>query len=196
MKKFFDVVKVNFEDELEQYFADVEVESIKMTKGKDALNFYLVSKYIIPYDIIEEAEEKTANDLYDRDNVSGSGNGELIKLINFRLRYELDSAWNCKNIFEKVENDFYKELKFHMPIAKSFIKEEFTEFTDDNTLKLGFDHISSFEAIQHEIVDYIKDTFKNKYGRDITINIQWVESSYGGNASYEAAIKSNSYIDE
>lgn len=195
MKKFFDVVKVNFEDELEQYFADVEVESIKMTKGKDALNFYLVSKYIIPYDIIEEAEEKTANGLYDRDNVSGSGNGELIKLINFRLRYELDSAWNCKNIFEKVENDFYKELKNNMPIAKSFIKEEFTEFTDDNTLKLGFDHISSFEAIQHEIVDYIKDTFKNKYGRDITINIQWVESSYGRNASYEAAIKSNSYID-
>ena len=180
MKKFFDVVKVNFEDEISSYFENVEVESIKMTKDKKALNFYLVSKYIIPYDIITEAEDITSKELYgNKDNYDYSERYELPKkVVNFKFRYELDPAWNCKNIFEKIENDFYRELKVAMPTAKAFIKKEYTEFTDDNTLKLGFDHISSFETKQYEIVDYIKKLYKERYDKDITINIQWLENNY------------------
>ena len=46
MKKFFEVVKVNLSDDIAKYFRDVEVESIKTTKNKDALHFYIVSKDI------------------------------------------------------------------------------------------------------------------------------------------------------
>ncbi len=189
MKKFFDVVKTKLDEDIEVYFQNVEVESIKKTKTSDALNFYLVSKDYIPYDVIKEAEIISAKDLLGID-VKENADGIDVKNnpIRFYVRYELTEKSSSKAIYESTKKDIFKYLRDDKPTARSFLRDEYIEFTDDDTLQIGFDHIKSFEKQQLEIIDYFKDYFKLRFDKNINVNILWLENDYSDNkqsVSYE-----------
>ena len=176
MKKFFDVVKTKLDEDTEMYFQNVEVESIKKTKNNDALNFYLISHDLIPYDVIKDAEKITARDILNMDIKENADESPKFRCpIRFNFRYELTKDISSREIYELTKKDIFKFLKEDKPTAISFLRDEYIEFTDDNTLQLGFDHIKSFEKQQSEIVDYFKAYFKLKFDKDINVNILWLE---------------------
>ena len=178
MKNFFDVVKVNIDDDIEKYFKKVEVESIKKTKDGKALNFYLVSKDLIPYDVIKKAEHDAILDLFNLTEEDLLNDENVLNSIKFNVRYELDDKWTCKLIFEQAKNDIYKEMKEYKATLRNFIKDDYIEWTNDSTLQLGFDQVESFKNRQYEIVDYLKNLFSHKFGRKLDINILWLENDY------------------
>ena len=178
MKKFFDVVKVNIDDDIEKYFEEIEVESIKKTKDGKAPNFYLVSKDLIPYDVIKRAEQNTVLDLFHLTMSDIENNINLLKSVRFNIRYELDDKWTCKLIFEQAKHDIYKEMKDYKATLRNFIKDDYIEWTDDNTLQLGFDQVDSFKNKQYELVDYLKNIFWHKFNKKLDINILWLENDY------------------
>ena len=181
MKKFFDVVKVNIDEDIEKYFKEIEVESIKKTKDGKALNFYLVSKDLIPYDVIKRAEKNTVLDLFNLTETDIENDLGLLNFVHFNIRYELDDKWTCKLIFEQAKYDIFKELKDYKTTLRTFIRDDYIEWTNDNTLQLGFDQVDSFKDKQFEIVDYLKDLFLHKFGRKLDINILWLENDYNTN---------------
>ena len=63
MDRFLDVVKLDLDENIERYFRDVEVESIKKNKTHNTLNFCLVSYNIIPYSYIKAIKEDMARQL-------------------------------------------------------------------------------------------------------------------------------------
>ena len=67
MDRFLDVVKIDFDENIEKFFRDVEVESIKKSKSQNTLNFYLVSYNIIPYSYLKAVREIIANELFKID---------------------------------------------------------------------------------------------------------------------------------
>ena len=111
MKKFFDAVKVNIDEDIEKYFKEIEVESIKKTKDGKTLNFYLLSKDLIPYDVIKRAEKNTVLDLFNLTETDIENDLGLLNSVHFNIRYELDDKWTCKLIFEQAKYDIFKELK-------------------------------------------------------------------------------------
>ena len=192
MKKFFDVVKVNIDEDIEKYFKEVEVESIKKTRDGKALNFYLVSKDLIPYDVIKRAEKNVILDLFNLTEDNLENDLSLLDSIHFNLRYELDSKWTCKLIFEQTKNDIFKELKDYKTTLRTFIKDDYIEWTNDNTMQLGFDQVESFKSKQFEIVNYLKALFLHKYGRTLDINILWLENDYNISKDSENTLSDDS----
>ena len=176
MKKFFETVKIKFDVELEKYFKNVEVESVKTTRAKDTLNFYLVSKDIIPYDAIKQAEKRIEKELFDGFIDEEKPNRhDIVKIF---IRYDIEEGLSAKKIYELIRKDLFKELKDISYTNSVFLRDEYISWTDANTLQIGFDHIDSLKKKQDEIVDFIKYIFKMRFGIDIVINILWLENNY------------------
>lgn len=200
MKKFFDVVKIKLDDNEARYFNEVDIDSIKTTPEKKSLKFYLVAKDYIPYELIKKVEIDTAKELFKLDTAKAS-NGKSIKPVNFFIRYNLDNDFSCEKIYELIKKDIHKELKDKMPVVSAFLNDEYVEFVDDNTLRIGFDHIDAFKSKQEDIVRFIRDIYKTRFDREINIEIQWLENNYGrpNNEKIEQkidAIKPNSIKNE
>lgn len=189
MKKFFEAVRIELGSDISKYFRDVEVESIKTTKKRDTLKFNLVAKDIIPYDAIVKAKNEITNELfksYGSNEVKKKQAEDFVKIV---VKYDLDKSLNCKQIYELINKDLFKEMKEQGSIYNAFIWDEYLTWTDANTLQMGFDHIESLENIQLKIVDFIKDVFRERFGRELTINILWLENNYSTN-SHRKKVKS------
>ncbi|MBO6134416.1 MAG: PolC-type DNA polymerase III [Lachnospiraceae bacterium] len=192
MKKFFDVVKINFDEDIERYFEEVEVESIKTTKEKKTLNFYLVAKDYIPYDILNAAKREAAVKLFNIDKEEVA-NEEFKNPIIFNVRYIYSDNVTCKDIYDLIKKDLYKEIKEKMLVAKALIKDEYMSFVDDSTLRISFDHIDTFKKNQDAIVDFIKLVYKERFDRNLAVEIQWLERNYSDERSETIKYEKDTY---
>ena len=178
MERFLDVVKVNLGENIARFFSEVEVESVKRSKKTDTLNFYLVSRNYIPYDYIKTARKIMAEQLvnYNEDSVEVI-NGVKTNPINLIIKYDLPETYTPKLIYEDIKVDLYKEIKEKNITCAAFFIQDNIEFLNDTDLLIKFDHIVSFEKYQQELVDTLKAIFKERFGKELNVFIQWLEYS-------------------
>ena len=105
MDRFLDVVKLDLDENIERYFRDVEVESIKKNKTHNTLNFCLVSYNIIPYSYIKALKDEMADQLLDVDKTK-SGNG-FTNPIKLNIKYKLSDNYTSKAIYDEIRKDLF-----------------------------------------------------------------------------------------
>ena len=177
MEKFFDAVKIKFNGNLDSYFKDVEVESIKRNKNTNTLNFYLVSYNLIRREIIKNAEIDMANQLLNIDiKTMQEHNGFFNNPIKLIVKYKLSDIYTSKIIFEEIKRDLFYELKESKMLYSAFFRNDNVHFINDNTMELSLIESKEFEDAQNELIKMIDSIFKNRYGRDIVIKRKKVKS--------------------
>ena len=168
-----DAVKVEFDESIERYFRDVEVESIKKSKH-NTLNFCLISYNIIPYSYIKAAREIMASQLFNID-INEEKKSNFVNPVSINIKYKLSSKYTPKTIYDEIRKDLFDELKDIKLLYAAFFRKDNISFTDDNTMEISFVKSKSFEDTQKELVDTLENIFSNRYERDLKININWKE---------------------
>ena len=188
MEKFFDAIKIKFKDSnVESYFNDVEVESIKKNNTNNTLNFYLVSYNIIKRDIIKDAEIDMASQLFNIDvKKLQNENNSFSNPINLIFKYKLSNAYTSKTIYEEIKKDLYYELKESKVVYSAFFRNDNVKFINDNTMELSLIKAKEFEDVQNELVDILNNIFKNRYNRDLDIRIKLIENVNPNNVNFRA----------
>ena len=174
MERFLDIVKIDFDENIERYFRDVEVESIKKSKSHNTLNFYLVSYNIIPYNYLKEVRSIMAKNLLDL-NSDDTNSENYANPINLNIKYKLSDNYTCKAIYDEIRRDLFDELKEIKVLYAAFFRHDKIKFLDDNTMQISLIKAKEFKDIQTELVKSIKNIFENRYNRNINIEIDWNE---------------------
>ena len=176
MDRLFDVVKIDFDENIEKYFRDVEVECVKKSKNHNTLNFYLVSYNIIPYSYIKAMREIMANKLL---NINVEKEKEIDKdfsnPIRLTLKYKLSNNYTSKLIYDDIRRDLFDELKETKLLYAALFRNDNVNFIDDNTMEITFVKSNELAEIQKELIDVIKNVFVNRYGKDIEIRTNYVD---------------------
>ena len=178
MEKFFDVVKIKFRDNIETYFKDVEVESIKRNKNNNTLNFYLVSYNLIKHEIIKDAEVDLANQLLNIDISLLKKKNNTINPVKLIIKYKLSDKYTSKVIYEEIKRDLFFELKESKVIYSAFFRNDNVKFLNDNTMELTFIKSNEFNDIQEELVDILDNIFKNRYGKELIIKTKHIDNEH------------------
>ncbi|MBR1453133.1 MAG: hypothetical protein IJ593_00585, partial [Lachnospiraceae bacterium] len=106
MDRFLDVVKIDFSENIEKYFRDVEVESIKKSKTHNTLNFYLISQNLIPYMYKKATEEIMTSKLFNVDSAKQNTNDTNFNSpINLNIKYKLSDNYTAKAIYDEIRKD-------------------------------------------------------------------------------------------
>ena len=168
MERFLDIVKIDFDENIERYFRDVEVESIKKSKSHNTLNFYLVSYNIIPYNYLKEVRSIMAKNLLDL-NSDDTNSENYANPINSNIKYKLSDNYTCKAIYDEIRRDLFDELKEIKVLYAAFFRHDKIKFLDDNTMQISLIKAKEFKDIQTELVKSIKNIFENRYNRNINI---------------------------
>ena len=166
MDKFLDVVKINFDSSVERYFESVEVESVKMSKTQNTLNFYLVSSNTIPYNYIKAVKKYMAETMFGVEN---------IKPINLSIKYNLSDKYTARVLYEEIRKDIFEELKDKNALYTAFFRKDNVEFIDDSTMKITFVTSKEFKDVQSQVVNEVRNLFLNIYNKDINIIINYVD---------------------
>ncbi len=178
MKKFVETLKVKLNNNVERYFKDVEVESIKHFNANNCLNFNLVSYNLISRDIIIDAENDVASQLFDINiNNIMKENHNFINPIKFNLKYVLDDKYTCKAIYEEIRKDLFNELIDKKVIYGAFFRNDNVKFVDDETMEITFIKSDIFKQDENELIDILNKLFLNRYNRILKINVKYVENS-------------------
>ena len=178
MDRLLDVLKIDFDENIEKYFRDVEVESIKKSKTYNTLNFYLVSYNIIPYNYIKAIREIMANKLLNINvEKERENNKDFINPIKLTLKYKLSDNYTTKLIYEDIRRDLFEELKETKLMYAALFRTDNVNFVDDNTMEVTFVKSKEMAEVQKELINIIKNIFVNRYGKDIEIKVNLVEFS-------------------
>ncbi|MBO6119745.1 MAG: PolC-type DNA polymerase III [Lachnospiraceae bacterium] len=176
MDRFLDVVKIDFSENIEKYFRDVEVESIKKSKTHNTLNFYLISQNLIPYMYKKATEEIMTSKLFNVDSAKQNTNDtNLNSPINLNIKYKLSDNYTAKAIYDEIRKDLFDELKDIRVLYAAFFRQDNIKFTDDDTMEITFVKAKEFKSVQDELVNTIKNIFENRYGKKINIKINLVD---------------------
>ena len=173
MDRFLDVVKLDLDENIERYFRDVEVESIKKNKTHNTLNFCLVSYNIIPYSYIKAIKEDMARQLLNG-NVDMS-DATFINPIKLNIKYKLSDSYTSKAIYEEVRKDLFDELKDAKIIYGAFFRHDKIKFIDNDVMEITFVKSKEFSEIQSELTKFIEDVFTNRYGKKFELRVNWEE---------------------
>ena len=201
MKKFSEAVKVKLNSNIESYFRDVEVESIKHNNTSNTISFYLISYNIINRDIIKAAENDVANQLFNI-NVKdlSDQNNSFINPVRFSFKYKLDDKYTCKEIYDEIKKDLFHELKDLKVIYTAFFRNDNVKFIDDNTMEISFLQSDIFKDVESELLSIINDIFHNRYNRDLKIITKFVDnidikSTMSFNRMIKNSVESNADVD-
>ena len=201
MKKFSEAVKVKLNSNIESYFRDVEVESIKHNNTSNTISFYLISYNIINRDIIKAAENDVANQLFNI-NVKdlSDQNNSFINPVRFSFKYKLDDKYTCKEIYDEIKKDLFHELKDLKVIYTAFFRNDNVKFIDDNTMEISFLQSDIFKDVESELLSIINDIFHNRYNRDLKIITKFVDnidikSTMSFNRLIKNSVESNADVD-
>lgn len=170
MKKFLDTLKVNLNDDIEKYFRDVTIESVKKDDAQNTLNFFIVSNDIIPYSFIRDAEDSIANQLLSI-SLDDLHLGNVKNPVHINMRYELSDAYTPKFIFENIKNDIFKELKDEDRILATIFDTSKYEFLDDKNLKITFDDnkVPAIKDMQDKIISLLIRIFKDRFNMELNV---------------------------
>ena len=202
MKKFVETVKVKLNDNVERYFRDVEVESIKHINETNCLNFNLVSYNLISRDIIIDAENDVASQLFDININSLLKNDQsFINPVRFNFKYVLDDKYTCKAIYDEVRKDLFNELKDKKVIYGAFFRNDNIKFIDDETMEISFVKSDIFEQDENDLIEILSKIFLNRYNRSLKINVKFIENidlngNIGFNKKFNRILKSENLNDE
>ncbi len=193
MKKFSEVVKIKLSHNIETYFKDVEVESIKHNNSLHTLNFYLVSYNLIGRDIIKNAEKDVANQLL---NIKDSDDNNYDTPVKFNFKYVLGDNYTCKAIYEETKKDLFYELKDLKVVYAALFRNDNVHFLDDDTMEISFLKSDVFNDVEQELISIIVKIFTNRYDRKLKINTKFVEETTDSKAfSFDRLIKHHINID-
>ena len=173
MDRFLDVVKLDLDENIERYFRDVEVESIKKNKTHNTLNFCLVSYNLIPYSYIKAIREDMANQLLNV-NVDDKDTN-FTNPIKLSLKYKLSDNYTSKAIYEEIRKDLFDELKDIKIIYGAFFRHDKIKFIDNDVMEITFVRSKEFSDIQSELTKFIEDVFTNRYSKKFELRINWEE---------------------
>ena len=174
MERFLDVVKkINFDESIEKYFRDVEVESVKKSSKNNTLNFYLVSYNLIPYSYIKVARIEMAKQLL---NINFDDDSDDSKNpINLIIKYKLSEKYTSKAIFEETRKDIFDELREYNVLCSVFFRKDNIKFIDDDTMQISLVSSKEFRSIQDSLIDILKNIFKNRFDKELNIEVDWIE---------------------
>ncbi len=176
MDRFFDVVKIDLDENIVKYFNDVEVESIKTNKALNTLNFYLVSYNLIPYDNLKALREIMAKKLLNI-NLEDEKRKNIYfeNPIRLNIRYKLSEKYRSKQIYDEIRRSLFDELKEKKLIYAALFRNDNIKFINDDTMEITFVKSKELSGSQDELIDSIKDVFVNRYNQPFEIRVNLID---------------------
>ena len=176
MDKFFDIVKIDLEENIVKYFNDVEVESIKTNKALNTLNFYLVSYNLIPYDNLKALREIMAKKLLNI-NLEDEKRKNIYfeNPIRLNISYKLSEKYRSKQIYDEIRRSLFDELKEKKLIYAALFRNDNIKFINDDTMEITFVKSKELSGAQDELIDSIKDVFVNRYNQPFEIRVNLID---------------------
>ncbi len=163
MKKICDIDFLKISDFDKKYLEDAVVEKITRSKDMTSYVFFVVSKEILPYEIL------------DRLRVNFKENAFKDKKVNvkIKIRYELEEEYKISDIIEYEKETIKQELQgIDKLLFIVFNKAKIS--IDDENREITFGIINSDVLNQKiaELKEYLSNFFKERYNISINLTIK------------------------
>ena len=163
--KLFDVFPtIEFNDEITDYLAEVEVTKVTTTSAKNRLRVYIVSKRLIHKEIIYILENGLKKQIPNFKNID-------LKVVE---KYVLSSQYNPENLWKLYRESALLELKNENIIDYELLKKAQISFPDKTTMEITItDGTLSRDRIGH-VKDYLKMVFYDRCGFEVDFEIIYI----------------------
>ncbi|WP_027437893.1 PolC-type DNA polymerase III [Lachnospira multipara] len=167
MYKFFDVfMTLKLPDNLRTYFEDVEIIKVTKTSTNSLARIYIKSTRIIDKEIIYKVEDALKRQIFRIQNMN-------VRVIE---RYKLSSQYNPVNIMDMYYPSILFELEKYWTLEFNILKNSTWEFLSRDCLKLYIEDSFLARAHGEDLVSYFKQIFLNRFGFEIDVEYEYVES--------------------
>jgi DNA polymerase-3 subunit alpha (Gram-positive type) len=164
--KFFDVFNcLKPYKELKDYFEDTYVIRVVASTNNKNYHVFITSDHIIPKDKVFEMEEAIYNALFANKD----------RKIKIHETFKLQGVYTPIDIWNEYFNSILLEGKSKSEILYQFLKTVKVVSSSENGLKLKGKDSLVFKAIKTEAYNFLEDIFKNRFGKDITLDIGYEE---------------------
>lgn len=168
MYSFLDVFKkLKLPDNLRAYFEDVEVIKVTKTSTNSLARIYISSSRIIEKEIIYKVESALKRQVFRIQNMN-------VRIIE---RYKLNKNYNPQNIMDFYYDSILFELEKYWTLEYNILKNSTWEFSSSDTLFLHIEDSFLSRAHGEDLVNYFKQIFLNRFGFDIDVEYEFVEST-------------------
>ena len=174
--KLFDVFPtIEFNDEITDYLAEVEVTKVTTNSAKNRLRVYIVSKRLIHKEIIYILENGLKKQIPNFKNID-------LKVVE---KYVLSSQYNPENLWKLYRESALLELKNENIIDYELLKKAQISFPDKTTMEITItDGTLSRDRIGH-VKDYLKMVFYDRCGFEVDFEIIYKQAKKKENIEYE-----------
>lgn len=164
-KVFFDVfptLKVN--DDLQRFFAEVEVTKVSATSAKDFIRVHIESSHLIPKKNIMKMESEIKEQLFGQTNVQ-------IRMIE---KYHLSAQYTPENLMREYRESILLELREKSLVEYNMFRKAKYIFEDGNKLCLNLADTIVAQGKEDAIVSLIKEVFEERCCIPVQIRVEYV----------------------
>ena len=163
MKKICDIEFLKISDFDKKYLEDAVVEKTLRSKDMTSYVFFIVSKVILPYEIIERLRTSFKENAFKDKKIN----------VNIKIRYELEDEYKLSDIFEYEKETIKQELK-KLDKLLSIVFNKAMVSIDDEKKEIMLTIINSDVLNQKiaELKDYLKEFFRDRYNILVNLTIQ------------------------
>ena len=167
MYNFFDVFStLKLPDNLRIYFEDVEIIKVTKTSTNSLARIYIKSCRIIEKEVIYKVEDALKRQVFRIQNMN-------VRIIE---RYNLSDQYNPVNIMNMYYPSILFELEKYWTLEFNIFKNTEWKFVSNDTLMLYMEDSFLSKAHGADLVDYFKQIFLNRFGFEIDVEYEYVES--------------------
>lgn len=185
--KFFEVFeKSSFTDLEQNNLIDVNVEKITADKFYSSFTLFLCSKELLPYALTENIKRKFVEDVLLKGDEKIKNEGNLS--VELALKYNLSDQYDIKNIYELDKEYIMKELSENNRLLYVIFRNIDVKFSG-NKMIISIMSLGLMADKAYELKDYLVSLFKNRYGKDVEVEI--LEDNRINSTVKEKIIKDN-----
>ena len=163
-KLFFEVLPtVRVDKGMQDLFRDVKISKVSLSKGRDRLRIYMISRHLIPKKFIYRMENEITGEVCHGTDVQA----ELIE------RYDLSRQYNAKSLMQAYRDSITLEMWKKSPIEGSLFGSADIEYPEDNVILLRMEKNALGEAEEKRMKDLLGSIFVERCGLDVHFQMEY-----------------------